>query len=33
VTYVLELDAGVTESLGIDEQSRILLPTMLSAER
>jgi uncharacterized membrane protein (UPF0127 family) len=32
VTYVLELNAGVTESLGIDEQSRILLPTMLSVD-
>ena len=30
VTYVLELNAGVTETLGIDEQSRVLLPDALS---
>jgi uncharacterized membrane protein (UPF0127 family) len=30
VTYVLELSAGITESLGIDEQSRVLLPGALS---
>lgn len=33
VTYVLELNAGVTETLGIDEQSRVLLPDTLSTER
>jgi uncharacterized membrane protein (UPF0127 family) len=33
VTYVLELNAGITESLGIDEQSRVLLPGMLSTDR
>lgn len=33
VTYVLELNAGVTETLGIDDQSRVLLPAMLSTER
>lgn len=30
VRYVLELNAGVTETLGIDEESRILLPAELS---
>lgn len=30
VTYVLELNAGVTENLGIDERSRVLLPDALS---
>lgn len=33
VTYVLELNAGVTETLGIDERSRVLLPDALSIER
>lgn len=33
VSYVLELNAGVTGTLGIDEQSRILLPDDLSADR
>lgn len=32
VSYVLELNAGVTETLGIDEESRMLLPDALSIE-
>ena len=32
VTFVLELNAGVTERLGIDERSRVLVPTMLSTD-
>jgi uncharacterized membrane protein (UPF0127 family) len=33
VNYVLELNAGVTDTLGIDEHSRVLLPEDLSTDR